>query len=278
MPYDRHVIVDLPHGVVIDLDIWKAVQSTVAKVAAVKTKNTNIKRIYPLSGGLLKYIDGSPFHGTGAWGRDGRWNYYNNEKHKIRIRVEIIEGEAMRVVTDIIKKTPRLQTAIKKFGKDLQDSVSSLGLEANRIESEIALLRHAREQLDKRLDFLISSDLVGASEFKAEYQNRIAEIRVDTQRREAQLEAIGMHRQQLLARSFNWSEVERRADEIQALMAQENPLILKTAYRSIFKAVVVGELQSQGTRTITFVLDDGDQSESVIKEESIPATGKEWGE
>lgn len=51
--------IELPHGSVLSIDLWNRVQNTVKDVAGNLGKNTRVTRVYPLSGGLLKFHDGT---------------------------------------------------------------------------------------------------------------------------------------------------------------------------------------------------------------------------
>ncbi len=66
MPYERYTEVVLPHGEVIDLNLWNRVQQTVERINSSKVKNTNVKKIFLLSSILKLQSDNASFHGMGA--------------------------------------------------------------------------------------------------------------------------------------------------------------------------------------------------------------------
>jgi site-specific DNA recombinase len=63
MPYDRYQEIELPHGELLDRELWDKVQERVESIRGRNGKNTRINRVYPLQG-ILKVYDGSNFHGT----------------------------------------------------------------------------------------------------------------------------------------------------------------------------------------------------------------------
>lgn len=65
MPYERYQEIELPHGEIIDRELWEKVQERVEQIRGKgkSGKNTRVNRVYPLQG-ILKYIDGKNFHGT----------------------------------------------------------------------------------------------------------------------------------------------------------------------------------------------------------------------
>lgn len=276
MPYDQCAEVDLPHGCVVDINLWNQVQETVVQVAGNKTKNTQVKRVYPLSG-ILKYQDGTTFGGTGAWGRTGKHHYYTNLNHGIRILAQTVEDEARAIVTEVIKNSPRLQNAIRKFGSDVKESIYLLGNELKRLEVEIADLHQQLARLDQRLDFLLDGSPSDAAAFKAEYLERSRQIKAEIEKRQASMEAIGQNRLEIEAESFNWNDVAKRADEVQRVLLEEDPVALKNAYRKLFEQVVIGELNDQGVRSIDFIVKDSIFGESVISADTKPVLVKEWG-
>ena len=276
MPYDRYAEIDLPHGCVIDMDLWNEVQKTIKVVAGNKSKNTRVKRIYPLTD-LLKYHDGSSFGGTGAWGKTGKSLYYTNQKNGIRIPARVVEEEALAVVSDIVKTTPRLQGAIKKFGAEVKESVYLLGNEIKRLEVEIADLTVELSKLDKRLDFLLEGEGSDAMAFKDEYLNRARQFRAEIDRRRASIDTIGLRRMELEAESFNWNDLPKRADEIQRVMVDEDPVALKNAYRKLFDRIVIGEIDDQGVRNIDFIVKDSIFGTAVMAADTKSVLGEEWG-
>ena len=64
MSYERYGKAVLPHGCIVDRALWDRVQKKLAELSKLNQKNTKLRRIYPLSG-LLRYKDGSKFHGSG---------------------------------------------------------------------------------------------------------------------------------------------------------------------------------------------------------------------
>jgi DNA invertase Pin-like site-specific DNA recombinase len=277
MPYDRYAEIDLPHGCVIDLNLWHQVQATVKSVAGNKTKNTQVKRVYPLST-LLEYKDGTSFAGTEAWGRSGKNLYYTNKQNGIRIPAQILEDEAVSTVCAIFKSQPRLVSAVKKYANDIKETSYLLGNEIRRLEVEIADLSLELAALDKRLDFLLQGDESGAGVYRAEYLEKTRQIKAEIAQRRISIESIGTQKAEIDGDSFNWNDLPKRAGEIQKILIDEDPVALKNAYRKLFERIVVGEIDDQGVRSINFIVKDSSYGSAVIAADTCPVLGKEWGE
>ena len=277
MPYDNYAEIELPHGCVVDRELWGQVQETVKRLAGNKTKNTRVNRVYPLSE-ILKYHDGSNFSGTGAWGRTGKHLYYTNTRNGIRILAQTVEEESMAIVSEMIKNSPRLQGSIKKFGGEIKESVYLLGNEVKRLEVEIIDLNRELAKLDKRLDFLLDGPASEAAAFKSDYLEKGRLIRAEIEQRQANMEAIGMRKIEVEAESFNWNDLAKRAGEIQGVMIEEDPVALKNAYRKLFEKIVIGPIDDQGVRNIDFIVKDSGFGNSVISADTKPVLLEEWGE
>jgi hypothetical protein len=261
------------------LKLWESVQQTLKQIAGNKAKNTCLTRVYPLSG-LLFAKDGMPFHGNGAHGRSGvRKNYYYNETHKIRLIAEVLEEEATKIVGDLIRKTPKLEAAIRKHGARVKDTESMLETTVLRLETEIELLNGKRAALDKRLDFIINSgEKVFSDDFKTEYFRDVKAINAEVERHRQCIAATKSQKNDVKEKSFDWSEIGKRSEEVQRLLMEKDPVALKNAYKKLFKRIVVGDLDKNGVRSIDFLVHDGEEYSAVMKEDSFTAMSKEWGD
>ena len=57
---------------------------------------------------------------------------------------------------------------------------------------------------------------------------------------------------------FNWKEVGKRCESILRLIQEKDAVALKNAYRLLFEAIIVGDLDSDGNTELYFILRDQD--------------------
>lgn len=258
LPYEKYAEVDLPHGCVIDLELWNQVQKKLIENAGKKHKNLRLTRVYPLSR-LLRYRNGSPFHGRSARGEhsEHRIHYYYNKNLKHPIRVEVLEDEVKKVVSEIIKKSPKLRDAIQRRVKDGQSLISLLEGQISNIENQIEVLKIERQKLNRRLDFLLDeSDAENARAFRQEYRDKTAELEDRIAQHEEAIKTMRRQAREVKEDSFDWTEVAEKAQRIQDLIQENDPIALKEAYGRLLEAIVVGDEDSQGVRPLRFILKD----------------------
>lgn len=258
MPYDRYTEVDLPHGCVIDRDLWDAVQRKITSISAIKSKNTKIKRIYPLHG-VLKTEDKLPFHGTGAWGANSRSNYYFNKATGLRISAEALEAEARKVLSDIIRKTPKLQEAIQRRCLDAKKASGLLDDSESKLRDEIQRAQSEQDKLNKRLDFLLKdSTEEEIAAFKEDYRKEFAKHRANLQKLNEQLKLTQRRKIEIETQDPDWNDMTNKAGEILKLLQDKDPVALKNAYRELFEAIIVKRSHAtSGIIDLHFVLKDG---------------------
>lgn len=257
LPYDRHAIVDLPHGCVVDKALWDRIQFLVSQRKFKKTKEVGTRKIYPLSG-LLRYQDGSPFHGTGAWGKTSHVTYYFCKNRKLRIGAEQLEDETKRVVSEIIRDSELLRDAIKRRNHDAANNKQSLANEMARIEKEISGLENERKALDKRLDFLL--DGVGfekAKGFKADYFSKMEELEKRFGSYKRQIENLKSKIADI-NQSASSKDIASRARLALEKAGEMDPLVVKAIYHTLFEAIVVSPSKSEGQITLSFVLKENE--------------------
>lgn len=112
MPYECYTEVELEHGCVIDKELWQKVQNKIKELDESRTQAT--KHCYPLSG-ILVFKDGSSFIGSNAWGNTQRSTYYQNKDNKIRVRTEVFESEAEKVLHQIADNTTEYQKCFANY-------------------------------------------------------------------------------------------------------------------------------------------------------------------
>jgi len=265
MPYERYSMVDLPHGCVIDMSLWNQVQETFTRLKGSKDKN-RLERVYLLSR-LLKYVDGTAFGGSGSWGKSKtrRTNYYMNSTHRFRLSADAVELEARKIATEIIKQSPKLQTAIVERTKSIRSSLDLLQGQVQIIDAKIAKVHADRVIVDKRLDFLLSTDdSTQADSFRAEYVESVNKLKGELEELQRQRAALERGKADLQDDELNTGTLIARAEKIQAMIQERDPVALKNAYKALFSEIVVGELDKNGRRELRFRIKGSDPLEGVV--------------
>jgi len=266
LPYDKYKEIELPHGCVIDIDLWNGVQNTLAQIAGKNTKNTRLTRIYSLSG-ILKSTDGSPFHGRSAYSSKGvRNNYYYNKDLGQPFRAEDLEAEAKKVTVGIIRENDQVQDAVRRRCKDIKSLTDLIQGQADKLNIEITSFEKDKNSLNTRLDFLLSDgNADDARLFKNEFKNRMEDINQQIGQRRASLELMTAKGKNLNDDTFDWKSVKNRAEEILDLIQEHDPVALKRAYSQLFETIVVGELDQSGKRPLKFILRDDNEGPKTKK-------------
>ncbi len=258
LPYEKYAEIDLPHGCVIDLALWDLVQKKLIENAGKKHKNLRLTRVYPLSR-LLKFSDGSPFHGRSAWGEHSkeRSHYYYNKNLKHLIRAEVLEDEVKKIVSEVIKKSPKLREAIQRRLKDGQNLTLLLEGQISHVENQIEVLKIEKQKLNRRLDFLLEegSD-EDAKKFKQEYKNKMIDIDKQISHCEENIKIMSRRAKDAKADTFDWMAVADNAQKIQDIWQENDPTALKEAYGHLFDMILIGAEDSQGIRPMKFILKD----------------------
>lgn len=270
MPYDCYREIKLPHGEVIDRQLWDRVQEVVERIGGSRDKNTRTREVYPLST-LLKYDDMSAFNGTGAWGNGGKCLYYFNGKHRIRIATSVVDEAVKQMVVQIVKNSPMLQAALKRRNDDIQSSSALLQDQVRRIRDQIELANAAKLSLEKRLDFLLDgADLDDARQFREQYKQDSTKIRDEIATLEQQRSLIEDRKQELEQSSqMTWQDVAAQARKTLDFVEANDPVALKNAYRELFDVILVGEMEKDGTRPLRFILKDNLESVNLVEKTSI---------
>lgn len=254
MPYDRYAEIELPHGCLLDIGLWQRVQATIESVRGRRDKNTKINRVYPLSG-LLRFKDGSNFAGESAWKGDYRHTYYFNRENDVRLVAETIEEEAQRVTSEIVRKTPTILNAIAKFGKECIAASDIHFTQVSKLKSELESLEKDKKALDRRLDFLLEEGTTeGAQAFRLEYKTEVERLNKAMKSKRHQIEQVSAKAEALKNEEFNWKEVGKNCEAALAAVQEKDPVALKTAFRHLFEAIVVGDIGTDGKTELKFVL------------------------
>ena len=258
MPYERYAEVLLPHGAVIDPNLWERVQQTVERISGSKAKNTKIKKVFLLSGLLKLQTDGSSFCGTGAHGKSKkRTNYYFNKTHNIRLAAEDIETEAKRTVAQIIRGSRPFQDAIKQKSLATETLKQFLDSQSRKIGADLTALSERKYTASRRFDVLSG----GATEkdlalFRDDYKSELEQIRREADEKQKSLESIQLQRDQLSCNETGLSSLIDRAQDTQNRIEAQDPVVLKNAYHEMFEGVYVTLSPSEGSAVLNFVLRD----------------------
>lgn len=264
MPYEKYEEVELPHGCVVERKLWDEVQQTIEKVSSDKIKNTKVTKIYLLSG-LLKNKDGEPLSGRSGVGQHNkeRYHYYGGPGVR-NIGAKVLEDEAFKIVKDIISKNTRLKDAIKRRISDLNSRNDLLKSESQKIKDKISFLNDEKSSLKKSLiQITKGATEKEIKEIRDEFMRNIAEKNHEIQALEQNLKNIGESIEQGEKDGFDWEHVTESAEKIQRLIAENDPVSLRTAYQKLFKEIIVGELDDNGNRPLQFVLRGDDLFDSV---------------
>nr|BFD65123.1 recombinase family protein [Bdellovibrio sp. HAGR004] len=275
MPYEKYEEVELPHGCVVDKKLWAEVQKTIGKVSSDKIKNTKVTKIYLLSG-LLKNKDGKALSGRSGVGQHNkeRYHYYGGPGVR-NMRADSLEQEAFKIVKDIVDKNARLKEAVKRRISDLNSRNDLLKNEAQKIKDKISSLNDEKDSLKKSLiQITKGATEQEIKEIRDEFMRNISEKNSEIETLEQNFKNIGESLKQGESDGFDWSYVAENAEKIQRLIAENDPVSLRTAYQKLFKEIIVGDLDDKGNRPLQFVL-RGDDLFDPVNPADYSSVGKE---
>ena len=261
MPYERFTEVELSHGCVIDEELWRRVQDKVKELDGSRTQATI--HSYPLSG-LLVFTDGSSFTGSGSIIRGLPRTYYYNKSNKIRIRTEIFETEAEKILWHIAKRSVKFQKSVASHAKQKNVAIGVVAKKIVEIDTSLAKVASQRESIDKRLTFLLEGDnLEMAQTFRDEYGKQFVSLRdkereLGSTKRELQL----LHKQLLEAQPSRKAGGLELVSEAISHIKQDDLTSLKSVYRRMFEKIVIRPLEGKKV-----------QLEFIFKDATTPPSG-----
>ncbi len=278
-PNEQYHEIDLPHGPVIPIKLWNKVQKAIEIRAGKTGKNTRMIRVYPLTGGLLKYHDGTNFRGYSGNGRNSKFNYYRNDKHNFCIRADYIEKNVIDIVTQIIENSPELQRAIKQAGQETHDNIEVLEQSISKTKATIQSLEIENTKLIKKLDFITSENL-SDDDKRLFLDNLKGELKKNTENKtslDLSLQDLGKRLEALKQTSFSWKSLAEHAKKVQEIMLDKDPVALKNSYYNLFKSIVIGPENEMGERTITYTLNGNEQlwTSHCVSNEVVETVGVE---
>ena len=172
-----------------------------------------------------------------------------------------------------MKKDKKVQDAIIKRAKDNITAGNLLEDQISRIQNQLLDLGKQRTQLEMRLDFLIANNSDSAKVFNDEFIKKTYEIDEKIEKLNKSMALIQRKSEELSDQEFDWNSVTDRAIEIQKLIQEKDPIALKAAYQSIFEEIIVGPIDSNGRRSLNFVLKSepsgGGRSRHVTRAETL---------
>ena len=243
MPYERYAEAKLEHGCVVDEGLWQRVPDKVKEIGESRAQAINY--CYPLSG-LSFFNDESSFVGSSAWGRKRRSTYYHNRVNKIRVRTEVFETAAEKVLHQIIENSLEFQASIANHSAQKDTAKGIVAGKVADIDTRLGELEDERRQLDQRLNFLLDDDdLEMARSFRKEYKERVSAMKNEERElgsRKKQLQFL----QKQLAEAKNtgknsWLEHVNHAI---SCIGKKDLTALQSAYRRLFDKIIVHPLDN----------------------------------
>jgi hypothetical protein len=224
--------------------------------------------VYPLSGGLLKFHDGTRFRGCSGTGKTCKSYYYFNQENGLRIKCSIVEEDAIAIVTKLINNSPELQQAIRDAGDETEDNIQFLRQQIARVNSEILNLEQKKRSQLKKMDLLMGEDTSAAEIglFRKEFARLLEDV--ETEKVELELKRLNLEKDLagLKNTSFSWQDVSKQAQKVQEIMLEKDPVALKNAMHILFKAIEIGPEDKNGFRAMRYILnDDFDSIEDEVR-------------
>ena len=229
-------------------------QDKVKEISESRAKAT--RHCYPLSG-LLEFEDGSGFVGSGAWGRTCKSTYYYNKDNKIRVRTEIFEAEAQKILSQVADNAPEFQKSIANYAAQQDSSIELIAGKISEIDRRLDELAEERQRLDQRLSFLLEDDdLEMARSFRGEYKERVLVLKNEERELECRKKQFQVLQKQLKeARDTNKTGWLGQANAALNFLKKKDMLPLRSAYRQIFAKIVVRRLDAAKVRLQFFFKD-----------------------
>ena len=243
MPYERFVEVELEHGCVIDKGLWHQVQDKIKELDGSRAQAS--KHCYPLSG-LLVFTDGSNFTGSSAWGNTRKSTYYHNKAHKLRVRSEVFEAEAEKILRHAADNSTKFQKSIANYLARKESSISIVVGKISEVDARLAEIITERQQLDKRLSFLLNDDdLTMAQSFRGEYKKQFAALHDEEQELERKKSQLQLLQKQLSeAQDTSKDGFIGRVNEAINCIRRKDFVSLRSIYRRLFEKIVVHPLEN----------------------------------
>ena len=175
--------------------------------------------------------DGSSFAGNSAWGNTSRSTYYYNNANKIRVRSEVFDSAAEKILRQVTENSPEFQKSVADYAVRKENSIGMLSQKIAEIDTRLGELESERQRLDKRLSFLLDDDDVAmAQSFRGEYKR---------QRKKDQLQLLLKHFKETQEGRHSWLEQVNKA---LGYIRKKDLVSLRSTYRRIFDKIIVQRL------------------------------------
>ena len=243
MAYERYTEIKLEHGCVINKGLWQMVQEKVKELD--KSRAHATKHCYPLSG-LLSYPDGSSFIGSSAWGRTRRSTYYHNIANKIRVRTEVFESEAEKILRQVANNSVEFRKSVADYSSRKESSIDLVVGKITEVDTRLATMATERQNLDNRLSFLLrDGDLEMANSFRDEYKKQFASLKKEERELENRKRQLQLLQKQLVeARDTGKSGWLEQVNQALSCIKEKDFTSLRSIYRRLFQKVIVHPLDN----------------------------------
>lgn len=173
--------------------------------------------------------------------------------------VQLLEDEAKKVAGEVISNSSRLREVALKRGHEVKTALLLLEGHSQKLKVKFDELKAEKQKLNRRLDFMLEgSSPEDAKEFREEYRTESARIAEEVGGLEDNLRLIELQAQELARDSFDWQKLGENARKVQDCLQENDPGALKASYRSLFKAIIVGDPDDHGKAELKFILNDDD--------------------
>ena len=258
MPYERYAEAKLGHGCVIDKGLWQQVQDKVKELDGSRAQAT--KHCYPLSG-LLVFADGSNFTGSSAWGNTRKSTYYHNKAHRLRVRSEVFEDEAEKILRHAADNSTKFQKSIANYLARKESSIGLVTRKVAEVDARLAEIITERQHLDKRLSFLLNDDdMAMAQSFRSQYKKQFAALNDEEQELESKKSELQLLQKQLKERqdttrftrgsacsplsSSHKNGFLGQVNEAISCIRKKDFVALRSIYRRLFEKIIVHPLEN----------------------------------
>ncbi len=188
----------------------------------------------------------------------------------------MVEAEAKRIVSGVIRNSPELQGALVKRRGAAQATAAVISQSGAVIEGKVLELGKREEALRMEIHFLLGEkDGNGVDEnpdtqkLREKYRAEMLALMAERENLERDLSSLKQKRADLEASDVSWKDVAGQAERVQEMIQAKDPVALKNAYRELFEAIKVGDPDSNGCRTLEFVLkSDADEGGVTLEETS----------
>ena len=203
------------------------------------------KHCYPLSG-LLVFGDGSNFIGSSAWGNTKRSTYYHNTPNKIRVKAEIFNTEAEKILRYVADNSTKFQKSIANYLARKESSIDLVTRKVTEVDARLDEIITERQHLDQRLSFLLNDDdMAMAQSFRGQYKKQFAALNDEERKLERKKSELQLLRKQLSeAQDTSKNGFIGKINEAISCIRRKDFVALRSIYRRLFEKIVVHPLKN----------------------------------